>query len=85
MKKRKLLYVQWKDHWTRATSWVTDKEVEESPEEYKIELVDSVGWVIKETKEALYLSPVVGGDSHRLELCIIKSCITKRKPLSLDD
>lgn len=78
----KLMYIQWKDHWTRGTGWVSTDDVEKNPKDYQIELVDSVGWCFKETDDAVWITPVKASDDHRLEVCIIKSCITKKQVLS---
>ncbi len=83
----KLLYVKWDDHWTQNSPWVYknpepgDHYMDYS--EYKPAECETVGFVIHEDKKAYYLSPMIGNDAHKMELCILKSCITKKKVLSV--
>ena len=76
----KLVYIKWLDHCSfDANEW-------HKPEDFKtLEpiTVQTVGWVINETPTSLTLVATNGGDTHTGEMCIIKSCIVKRKGLKL--
>jgi len=70
--KIKVVRIHWLDH-NGTPGWKSLKDI--SIEGYPVE---SVGWLIGETDEAILLAMSVGSTKAADFLCIIKSCITDR-------
>jgi hypothetical protein len=82
----KLEVIYWRDHWGRSDGgW---KCLDEIPEP-QASLMKSVGWVIKENKDCVLVSPDVDEGIHdnyvksNHEQCILKSCIVSRHAVTV--
>ena len=78
--------IEWYDHWGRTEGgWMALEELGEP----KPCIMRSVGWVIKETKDCILLSPDLDDGDHdgfiksNHEQCILKCAVLKRTRLSL--
>lgn len=71
--------VEWYDHWSPGNnSWMSNDEV---PDQGGL-LVHTVGWVLRESDDGIYLVPTITeADSHRPGMFILKSSIRKRDRL----
>lgn len=74
--KIKLNYIEWVDHCDHGGGWHSNvRDIGLSPILHK-----SVGWVFEETKKHIVLVPTYSKENGTYigEMCVIKSCITKR-------
>lgn len=76
--------IEWYDHWGRSDGgWLSLDEIPE-PEPT---VMKSVGWVIKENKDCILLSPDIDEGIHDTyvksnhEQCILKCAVKSRKKL----
>lgn len=80
MKRLKLLYLEWDDHWKSiGGGWVDRKEIGSSCK------CKSVGWLIEETKVGYLLSSMMENDDDNERLAqyqfILKGTVTKKRVL----
>jgi len=76
-KKPRLMYVEWDDHSAGDNRWQDMDKVEAKPLRCK-----SVGWVAKETKDAMTLVATVSEYDHTCgDMTILKNCIKKKRLL----
>lgn len=78
-----LVYIEWEDSLGCSAGWQFFEDRSAEPGR-----IESVGWILSETKKAISLVPHVarseGGDDHGMGIMTIpKSCILKRTAISL--
>ena len=74
--KTDLVEIEWLDH-ANIAGWQRIDNIED----FGIPEMQTIGFLIKENKEALYISSTIGGDEVNATMIVLKSCITKRKVL----
>lgn len=83
---KKLLYIEWEDHWTDISGkWWDVQDAHKKDIEPLVNC--SVGFLMSENKKCVFISPLMGRldpnveQSYKYGHSIIKSCIVKRKEL----
>lgn len=78
-KSRKVIYVEWEDHWGSGGGWAQPENVESKPL-----TCYTIGFLVKEDKKGLTLA--LSHDGQGAGSChsyILKNCIKKRKAVSV--
>ena len=71
----RVLYIEWIDA-VAESGW-------DKPEKLNLLTCKSIGFLVKETKEAYYLAAVVSGDECNATIAIPKSWVNKKKWVKL--
>ena len=73
-----LVEVEWLDHYSQD-AWMTIEDLNDTDSvDYT---VTTVGVLVKETKDWLYIASTVNKEYICQTMCILKRCVTKRKVL----
>ena len=77
MDKPIVLWIQWIDAKTWCNDWLDHNDI--AP--FVLPTCESYGFVIKEDKDAIFLSQTLSEDENRNIIGIPKSCILKQKKI----